>query len=128
MVREIYRAFAERRFPAEWLAEEFTWETHPEQPGAGTYTGHEAVRAYFRAWVGGWHDVKSNFERLIDRGEQVVALVHGSYRLSPEGQPLEDDYAHVWTLRDGKAVRARATDRTREELGFDADAGDEDSR
>jgi hypothetical protein len=43
----------------------------------------------FRAWVGGWHDVKSNVERLIDRGDQVVALIHGSYRLSLDGQPLE---------------------------------------
>jgi ketosteroid isomerase-like protein len=123
VVREIYRAFADHRFPAECLADDFSWETHPEQPGAGTYTGHDAVRAYFRAWVGGWHDVKSKVERLIDRGERVVALIHGSYRLSPDGQPLEDDYAHVWTLRDGKAVQARAAGRTPEELGFDPDAG-----
>jgi ketosteroid isomerase-like protein len=118
VVREIYRAFADHRFPAEYLAEEFAWETHPDQPGAGTYRGHEAVRAYFRDWVGGWHDVKSNVERLIDREDQVVALIHGSYRLSTQGLPIEDHYAHVWTLHEGKAVHARATGRTPEELGF----------
>jgi ketosteroid isomerase-like protein len=118
VVREIYRAFADHRFPAEYLADDFAWETHPDQPGAGTHVGHSAVRAYFRAWVGGWYDVKSEVERLIDRGDEVVALIRGSYRLSTAGQPLEGEYAHVWTLRAGKAVHARATGRSPDELGF----------
>ena len=117
-VREIYRAFADHRFPADCLAEEFAWETQPEAPDAGTYRGHEAVRAYFRDWVGAWHDAQSNVERLIERGDQVIALIHGRYRLSPDGQPFEARYAHVWTLRGGKAVHARACGRSPEELGF----------
>ena len=49
----------------------------------------------------------------------IVALIHGRYSLSPEGAPIEGRYAHVWTLRDGKAVYVRATcGRSREELGF----------
>lgn len=120
VAREIYRAFADHRFPAEHLADEFAWETNPELPGAGIYMGHEAVRAYFRDWVGGWRQVESNVERLVDRGDQVVALIHGRYRLSPKGAPFEASYAHVWTFRDGKAVHARATgSRTPEELGFE---------
>lgn len=118
VVREIYRAFAEHRFPAEHLSEAFAWETAADQPGAGTHQGHDAVRSYFRDWVGGWHEVESNVEKLIDRGDQVVALIHGRYRLSPQGEPFEARYAHVWSLRDGKAVHARACSRTPEELGF----------
>ena len=58
-------------------------------------------------------------EQLIDRGDQVVALIHGRYLLNPDGEPFEAQYAHIWTLRDGKAVHARATSgRTTEELGF----------
>jgi ketosteroid isomerase-like protein len=120
LVQEIYRAFAERRFPAEYLAEEFVWETAPDIPGAGAHEGHTAVRAYFRDWVGGWHQVESNLEQLIDRGDQVIALIHGRYQLTPDGEPFEAHYAHIWTLRDGKAVHARATSsRTAEELGFE---------
>jgi ketosteroid isomerase-like protein len=118
LVREIYRAFADHRFPAELLAENFSWETHPAQPGAATYVGHEAVRDYFRAWVGGWHDVQSEVERLIDRGDQVVALVHGRYRLSLTAEAIEDRYAHIWTLRAGRAVHAKATGRSESDLGF----------
>ncbi len=119
LVQEIYRAFAEHRFPADYLAEEFVWETAPDIPGAGIHEGHAAVRAYFRDWVGGWHQAESNVEQLIDRGDQVVALIQGSYRPSPEGEPFEAYYAHIWTLRAGKALHARATSgRTAEELGF----------
>ena len=67
-----------------------------------------------------------NVERLIDRGDEVIALIHGSYRLSAEGQP--NDYAHGWTLRDGKAEHARALGSRElppEALGANADAGAE---
>ena len=65
IVRRIYEAFAAHRFPAEYLAADFAWETQPEQPGADTHRGHAAVRAYFREWVGGWHDAKSEVERVF---------------------------------------------------------------
>ena len=58
VVWEIYRAFADHRFPAEYLPKEFAWETHQEQPGADTQ-GHEGRPCLFREWVGGWHDVRS---------------------------------------------------------------------
>jgi uncharacterized protein len=120
LVQEIYRAFAEHRFPAEHLDERFVWEMAPGIPGAGSHEGHAAVRAYFRDWVGGWQQVESNLEQLIDRGDQVVALIHGRYRLTRDGEPFDAHYAHIWTLREGKAVHARATSgRTAEELGFE---------
>jgi ketosteroid isomerase-like protein len=69
------------------------------------------VRAYFRDWVGGWRQVESNVEQLVDRGDEVVALIHGRYRLRPTAPPFEAGCAPVWTVRDGKAVYARATSR-----------------
>lgn len=54
------------------------------------------VRAIYRA-----------FEERRSPGE-VVARIRGSYRLSADGEPLEAArYTHIWTVRDGKAVRAR---------------------
>jgi ketosteroid isomerase-like protein len=89
VVREIYRAFREHRFPDALLADDFVWETNPSPPGAGTYEGRDAVRAYFRDWVAGWYEVDSDVEELVERGDQVVALIHGTYRVSPEAKPLE---------------------------------------
>jgi len=120
VVREIYRAFAEHRFPAEHLTEGFVWQTAPNMPGAGTHEGHDAVRAYFRDWVGAWSEAESNVERLIEQGDEVIALIHGRYRLSPNAETIEARYAHVWKLHDGKAVHARATSgRTADDLGVD---------
>jgi ketosteroid isomerase-like protein len=50
-------------------------------------------------------------ERLVDRDDQVIAFVHARYRMSEAGVPVEDHYGHVWTLRDAKAVHARAVSR-----------------
>jgi ketosteroid isomerase-like protein len=111
VVRRIYEAFAAHRFPAEHLAEDFAWETQPEQPGADTHRGHAAVRAYFREWVGGWHDAKSEVERVFDRDDRVIVLVHGRYRLSETGLPVEQDYGHIWTMRGAKAIHAKPVSR-----------------
>jgi ketosteroid isomerase-like protein len=111
VVRRIYEAFAAHRFPAEHLSEDFSWETHSEQPGADTHRGHEAVRDYWREWVGGWRDAKSEVERVIDCDDQVIVLVHGRYRLSETGVPVEEHYGHIWTVRGAKAVHARAVTR-----------------
>jgi uncharacterized protein len=120
IVRKIYRTFREHRFPAAYLADDFAWETNPGAPDAGTYEGRDAVKAYWRDWVAGWHDVDSDVEELIDRDDQVVALIHGRYRLSPETNAFEARYAHIWTLKGGKAVRCRATSgRSAAELGFE---------
>jgi uncharacterized protein len=111
LVKQIYEAFAERRFPGELFAEEIEWKTWEELPDADTYRGIREVRRFFADWVAGWAEVRSEVETLIDAGDRVVALIHGSFRLLEGSQPLESDYAHVWTVRDGKAQRVEAVDR-----------------
>ena len=44
---------------------------------------------------------------LIAGGDQVVALGRYSGTYRETGKPMHADFAHVWTLRDGKAVRFR---------------------
>lgn len=111
LVRQIYEAFAERRFPGELFADEIEWKTWEELPDADTHRGIRAVRRFFADWVAGWAEVRSEVETLIDAGDRVVALIHGSFRLLEGSQPFESDYAHVWTVRDGKAQRVEAVDR-----------------
>jgi hypothetical protein len=41
----------------------------------------------------------------------VVALIHGSFKLEEGSQPLESEYAHIWTIAGGKAHRVEAVDR-----------------
>ena len=111
VVRRIYAAFAERRFPGECFAEDVEWTTHSSMPDADTHHGLRAVRRFFADWVAGWAEVRNEPEELIDAGDCVVALVHGSFRLTEDSKPLERDYAHVWEIREGKAWRVDSVDR-----------------
>ena len=111
VVQEIYDAFAERRFPGELFADDVEWKTSDRLPDADTHKGVREVRRFFADWVAGWAEVRSEVERLIPTGDRVVALIHGSFRLLEGSRPLESDYAHVWTLRKGKAARVEAISR-----------------
>src|SRR5512133_3062824 len=107
VVRRCYEAFADHRFPSEQFADEIEWTTSPLLPDAGTYRGRENVRRYFAEWVAGWAEVRNEPIELIDVGDQVVAMVHGRFRLAEGARAFESDYAQVWGLRDGLVVDVR---------------------
>ena len=117
IVRDVYARFARREFPVSAFHDDICWETNPELPDAGVHRGIDAVRAYFNEWVAGWHSVDTRVEQLTERGDRVIALVHGSFQLAPDSRAFESDFGHIWTLRDGKVAYVRATaDRTDPEL------------
>ena len=111
LVTRIYEAFGERRFPGELFSDDIEWRTWEELPDADTHRGIREVRRFFADWVAGWAEVRSEIETLVDTGDRVVALIHGSFTLLEGSQPLESHYAHVWTIADGKATRVEAVDR-----------------
>src|SRR5216110_2300837 len=68
------------------------------------YRGPEAVRQYWREWLGAWETVQFEYQ-LIDAGDRVVALVDQRMRGRSSGieVPL-GKYAHVYTFTDGLIV------------------------
>jgi ketosteroid isomerase-like protein len=78
-------------------------------PQRGTHHGAEDVaNNVFGAIVGSWDDFQAVPEEFLDAGDRVVVLGHLQGRGKPNGRTLDAPYAHVWTLRDGKAVHFRA--------------------
>lgn len=71
------------------------------------YVGHDGMRRYMRAVYEAFEDYRPEVEDLIDAGEGRVltlAIEHGRGRGS--GAPVTAHRtAHLWTLREGKAVR-----------------------
>ena len=110
-MRQVYAAFAERRFPGELFADDVEWKTWDQLPDADTHRGIREVRQFFASWVAAWAEVRSEVEQLIEAGDRIVALIHGSFQLLEGSQPLESDYAHIWTVRDGKIHRVEAVGR-----------------
>jgi ketosteroid isomerase-like protein len=71
------------------------------------YRGHDGVRRYMGAVYEAFEDYRPEVEQIIDAGDERVltlAVEHGRGRGSgAEVQAAKT--AHLWTLRDGKAVQ-----------------------
>ena len=87
------------------LADDVRWTESDGFPYAGTYVGPDAVRDGVFARLGSeWDPFVLDVEELIDGGDTVVAIgtYSGTYRAT--GKSMRARVAHVWKLRDGKAV------------------------
>lgn len=69
------------------------------------YRGHDGVREYMRSVLEAFDDYRPQVEALIDVDDKVVTLAIESGRGKGSGAEVESTQtAHVWTLRDGKAI------------------------
>jgi ketosteroid isomerase-like protein len=111
IVRRSYEAFARGDLAAVTadMADEIVWEQAQGLPHGGVYRGLDAVRRNVfepldRDW---WDAFSATPEEVLDAGSDVVVL--GRYRgvAKGTGRRLDVPFVHVWTLRDGKAVRFR---------------------
>jgi ketosteroid isomerase-like protein len=73
----------------------------------GTHRGRSKVQALFEDQGAAFDASVIEPERLIERGDQVVAIVRT--RLRPQGSSAEFEIrnGHVWTIRDGAVVSMR---------------------
>jgi ketosteroid isomerase-like protein len=111
LVRRSYAAFACGDLDAVTaeMADDIEWHQAQGLPHGGLYRGLDEVRRnVFEPLDADWWDA---FEALpaevLDAGEEVVVL--GRYRgvAKRTGRRLDVPFVHVWTIRDGKAVRFR---------------------
>jgi ketosteroid isomerase-like protein len=88
------------------MSDDITW-TLPEMEGVpfgGTRTGRAAVGEFFEAVNGSQEVLSFEPRELIAEGDKVVALGSYSWRVRANGHEFGGDFAHAWTIRDGKAV------------------------
>jgi uncharacterized protein len=78
-------------------------------PQRGTHHGPEAVaNNVFGAIVGNWDGFGAVPEEFVDAGDRVIVLGQFQGTGKPSGRTLDATFAHVWTLREGKAVHFRS--------------------
>jgi ketosteroid isomerase-like protein len=110
IVRRYYEAWL-RRDPSEMgtLDPEIELHPDPENEWVGlndVYRGPDGVRDYLRTVEEAVEDYHPEVERLIDAGDKVVTLAVESGRGRGSGAEVQSARtAHVWTLRDGRAIR-----------------------
>lgn len=69
----------------------------------GPLRGDEELRAVTRDWFSTWDRVWFEAERFIDAGDRVLVFASQCQQLGDS--EMRARVAHVWTLRDAKAVR-----------------------
>jgi ketosteroid isomerase-like protein len=109
IVKGLYEAFARGDVPAvlETLSQDIVWNEAEGFPYAdhNPYVGPQAiVEGVFMRLGTEWDGWTLDLQDFVAGDDAVVAM--GRYRASykANGKDLDAQFAHVWKLRDGKAV------------------------
>jgi ketosteroid isomerase-like protein len=87
---------------------EIVWEIEPTAPGARTiYQGVDGVMKFFDLIHESFEPVRQVPERFIDCGDRVLVFLRSEARARTTGLELNEEWAHLLTARDGKAVRVQ---------------------
>lgn len=74
-------------------------------PFAGKRSGIESVAQFFSILGDSQEALEFNPQEFIPQGEKVVVLGNFRWRVKSTGNEYGGDWAHVFTLRDGKIVK-----------------------
>lgn len=111
LVRRSYEAFAQDDMDGV-LADmdpEIEWHQAQGLPHGGFYRGLDEVRRNIfdpldSEW---WDEFTADPDEFLDAGPEIVVLGRYRGRAKGTGKRLDVPFVHVWTVRDGKAVRFR---------------------
>ena len=77
----------------------------PEIPDPRVYRGHEGVLSALSASRATFERLDMVPEEFVDAGDRVIVVFRFVGKGRESGVPIDERLAHVWTIRDGKAVR-----------------------
>jgi ketosteroid isomerase-like protein len=105
------REIADPNIEWEWSARMTSFSGEPR-----TYRGLEEIGATTREWIEAWDFYWMTAEDFIEVGDEIVVPMHLHARISGSERVLEERFAAMWTLRNGKALRVRYYDDKSEAL------------
>ena len=109
LVKQVYENFKKGDIGAllHLLSENIEWQL-PEienVPFAGKRRGHEQMGQFFASLAGTQEVQHFDPREFIAQGDKVVALGQYSWRVKSTGREFGGDFAHVFTVNDGKVIR-----------------------
>jgi ketosteroid isomerase-like protein len=107
LVRRAYEAFAKRDLEAmaEVAVADFELDVTDRVLNPATYRGEDGLRQFFCEIDELWESMDMEVERLVERGDEVLALLSVAIKGRGSGLLLQDRIAQRWEARDGKLVR-----------------------
>jgi ketosteroid isomerase-like protein len=85
-------------------------------PESGEWHGHDGVLEFTRDQMEALNSMWIEPEEFIDAGDKVVVFVRFGGQARHTGIDAEFSVAHVWTLREGKALRVDMFERKSQAL------------
>ena len=92
----------------ELLDAEIEWHEPATSLEGGTHRGRDSFERFLRGWLESFEGFRVEPEQVLERGDQLVAVVRQSGTGRASGLQVETRLAHVWTVANGKAVRWEA--------------------
>jgi ketosteroid isomerase-like protein len=92
----------------ELLDPEIEWHEPEPSPDAGTHTGRDSFERFFRSWIDSFDGFTVEPEQVLERDDKLIAVVHQSGRGRASGVQVDARLAHVWTVKNGRAIRWEA--------------------
>jgi ketosteroid isomerase-like protein len=108
LVRKIIDVYNEKSFVEnlDLIDLEVVWDmSRMEFPERAVYSGIPGLREFAETWGEGWEFDRVEIEKLVDAGDQVVVWIHHTGRGIGSGIDIEQHFAQVWTLRNGRVLR-----------------------
>jgi uncharacterized protein len=90
------------------LHPDLEWQEDSASPEAGVHRGRDTFERFLRSWLESFDDFRIEPEEIIEEDDRLIALVRQSGKGRASGIGLEVRIAHVWTVKDGRAVRWRS--------------------
>jgi len=111
IVQGVYKAFGRGDLATilNQLAEDIDW-AYPGPsaiPFAGTWRGHDQVRRFFAALMDAVDVQAFEVQRFVAQDDLVVVLGGERMRVKATGRSYETQWAHVFTLHQGRVVGFR---------------------
>jgi uncharacterized protein len=108
LVRKLVDVYNERSFDEnlDLIEPDIVWDlSRGELPDGSTYTGRLELSGFVETWEQGFESEHVEIQEIVDAGERVVAMVRHSGRGKLSQVEVEQHFAMVWTLRNGRAKR-----------------------
>ena len=105
-IRRAYEGWNRRDLSAidDLFHPEIEWSLPEGGPHGGSVRGHEQVRAFMESYFDAFDSVRMVPETFIEAADRVVVFLRMPARGRGSGVQVEVRPAHVWTMRDGKAI------------------------
>jgi ketosteroid isomerase-like protein len=109
VVRQAYAALGSRDFDrlAELADRDFEMDMTERVLNPATYRGADGLISFLAEVDELWASMDIDAERILERDDDVLALLNVRLEGRGSGLALESRTAHRWTLRDGKLLRLR---------------------